>query len=249
MKKLLLLITALFLLVSVDGQILRYSNYTAPGGGDEDAFPQILSGTAVSDTNDYNKTSQYITMPTGVEEGDLILVFVSIDDAATVSIGDGIGWTIESQTSYSTNITGAVVWKIATETNLLTLTTSTAQASMAQAYRISDFYADNPLTVTYATGAADRYPDPPANTGEYGADDYLWFTIACGDAYDSYATSAPADFSDLIVTYAALGGTSSLSVANREYNTGDEYNPGTFTMYSATGDQWVTFTVIVNPAQ
>ena len=30
MKKLLLLITALFLLVSVEGQILRYSNYTAP---------------------------------------------------------------------------------------------------------------------------------------------------------------------------------------------------------------------------
>ena len=30
MKKLLLLITALFILASVEGQILRYSNYTAP---------------------------------------------------------------------------------------------------------------------------------------------------------------------------------------------------------------------------
>ena len=37
MKKLLLLITALFLLVSVDGQILRYSNYTAPTPPEEPA--------------------------------------------------------------------------------------------------------------------------------------------------------------------------------------------------------------------
>lgn len=35
MKKLLLLITGLLLLFSVEGQILRYSNYTAPPSGDE----------------------------------------------------------------------------------------------------------------------------------------------------------------------------------------------------------------------
>ena len=43
MKKLLLLITALFLLVSVEGQILRYSNYTAlpSEGGSNDLLDSL----------------------------------------------------------------------------------------------------------------------------------------------------------------------------------------------------------------
>jgi hypothetical protein len=44
MKKLLLLITALFILASVEGQILRYSNYTAPTPPEEPSgeFPDSL---------------------------------------------------------------------------------------------------------------------------------------------------------------------------------------------------------------
>lgn len=48
MKKLLLLITALFILASVEGQILRYSNYTAP------APPEEPSGGITDDFEAYS---------------------------------------------------------------------------------------------------------------------------------------------------------------------------------------------------
>lgn len=46
MKKLLLLITALFILASVEGQILRYSNYTAPV---TDGNPEMITNGNFND--------------------------------------------------------------------------------------------------------------------------------------------------------------------------------------------------------
>lgn len=51
MKKLLLLITALFILASVEGQILRYSNYTTPTPPEPEGPAEMLNNTTMDTTD------------------------------------------------------------------------------------------------------------------------------------------------------------------------------------------------------
>ena len=249
MKKLLLLITGLLLLFSVDGQILRYSNYTAPAPQAErpdtiGIIDDIVTSVGV------DATSHPIDLPGGLLTGDLILVFFSCDGNPTVSINTGVsgeGWTIESYAYGTTAVTGAVIWKISDGTDALTLTTNQAQVSNTQAYGLYNVNASDPITVTSATGASGN-PNPPSNTGAYGAVDYLWFAVAAADSYASLATAGPADFYGFLATSINVGGSSSINSAYRSLNTAGAYDPGTFTI-TPTDEQWAAFTVIVNPAE
>ena len=92
MKKLLFFITALFLLVSVEGQILRYSNYTAPAEGDYYAeFQTVYDAFAAkphADTAAFMETLVYSLDTLDFEGGesvwdrmDLFYVFAGRDGA------------------------------------------------------------------------------------------------------------------------------------------------------------------------
>ena len=248
MKKLLLLITGLLLLFSVEGQILRYSNYVAPIPEELGPFPIVTSITETT-TNSTDVSSHPIYLPVTTSTGDLLVVFFASDGNPGLSIDAGDsseGWVIENSNVSSTTVRGAVIWTIVDETESLTLSTTTGQISMAQTYRITNYETSDPISITHAvwpTGAAN----PPSNTGDYSADDYLWIVAYAGDSYDSRASAAPADFSDLAVTGVSVGGGCSVSSAQREHNTADAYDPGAFTMTVA--DEWVAWTVIINPIQ
>jgi len=210
-------------------------------------FPQIETGTQKGSNSDptYNHS---ITMPVGAQVGDLILVYFACDGDEVFTINEGVSglnWTIEDQEIYSTYITGGVIWKIAEGSDALTLTTGNLEESSFVSYRISGIYASNPITVTVATGSSTNF-DPPENTGEYGAVNYLWMVFAAADC-DVVASVAPADFNNLVTQFADHAiGSASCSIADREHNTGGAYNPGTFT---SDTEQWVCFTIIVNPEQ
>jgi len=140
---------------------------------------------------------------------------------------------------------GAVIWKIAEGSDALTITSVNYEESTFISYRISGFHSSNPMTVTNATGNSTNW-DPPENTGEYGAVNYLWIVFAATDD-DVVASVAPADFNNLVTQFADHAiGSASCSIADREHNTGGAYNPGTFT---SDTEQWVCFTIIVNPEQ
>jgi len=247
MKKLLLLITALFILASVEGQILRYSNYTAPTP--PVSRPDTIGVIDIAITEvEVDATSHSINMPEGLINGDLILVFFSCDGNPAVSVNtetSGSGWTIESYGYGTTAVTGAIIWKISDGTDVLTLTTDKAQVSNTQAYGLYNADETDPITVTSANGATGN-PNPPSNTGAYGAVDYLWFVVAAVDTYASLATAAPADFYGFHTTSIDVGGSCSINSAYRSLNTADAYDPGTFTI-TPVDEQWVAFTVIVNP--
>ena len=242
MKRLLLLLTGLLLLLSAEGQILRYSNATAP--------EEPSAGIEIVDTEvtsiELDGTSHSINMPTGLSAGDLILVFFASDGVPAISINTGVSgnnWTIEADHVSGTAASGAVIWKIAEGSDALTLTTDAAQQTKANAYGLSGVDASDPITVTEAAGN-NVSPNPPSNTGLLGAVDYLWFAVA---AIDSYITisAVPTDFDNLLSTNYNIGGSCSINSAYRYHNTASAYDPDVFT--SSGGDEWVTFTVIVNP--
>ena len=214
-----------------------------------DAFPSIVSVTETL-TNSTDRTSHPITMPTSVDEGNLLVVFFSHDGGPTTSIdtdNSDDGWTLADNELYGANNGGTVLWKIAdSDGDTLTLTTSNAQISVAQTYRITGFDSGDPLKVTAANSGTGE-PDPPSNTGDYAADDYLWIVAYGGDGQTSFATAAPDDFIGLETTIIAAGGACSVNTAYRMYNVNGAYDPGTFTMNAA--EEWVVWTVIINPVQ
>jgi hypothetical protein len=216
-----------------------------------DAFPSIVSVTETL-TNNSDRTSHPITMPGTVEEGDLLLVFFGNDGDPTISIDNDnsdSGWTIESTVTVGTGFTGTIVWKIAdADGDTLTLTlTGSSQISVAQTYRITNFDSSDPIKVTSAWGLSTNDADPPANTGDYSADDYLWIVYYGADGYTSYATAAPADFTGLETTYIETSGACSVNSAWRKHNVNGSYDPGIFTRNAA--EEWAAFTVIINPIQ
>ena len=245
MRKLIFGTILLLLPIICFGQLVKTSVIAASGSG-VSGFPQILAGTVTGETNAPAFYRHVITMPDGVQVGDLILVLFACDGAETMSIYAGSNWTIEDQGTRATDqVTGAVVWKIAEGSDQLTLLGTSTESASFMVFRLSNFETTNPLTITKAD-AISTNPDPPSNTGEYGAVNYLWMAFVASGA-DVVATVAPADFGNLS-TYVWSGGTTgaNISQARREYNFADAYDPGTFTMDSQA---WVCFNIIINPVQ
>jgi len=91
MKKLLLLITGLLLLFSVEGQILRYSNYTAPTN---QSTNMLANGTF--DSGDYWSTSNTWSIGSGVAT-----CATSASPSALYQIGTDMITDLEPSTNYT----------------------------------------------------------------------------------------------------------------------------------------------------
>lgn len=222
-----------------------------------DAFPSIVSVTETL-TNSTDRTSHPITMPGTVDEGDLLLVFFAADatnDTDPVSIdtdNSDDGWTDYNPSIAASTVVSKIFWKIAdSDGDTLTVLTNEAQISSSQTYRITNFESTDPIDIVGHTSGGSQYPDPPAATGAYGADDYLWIVFYGADSYTSYATAAPTDFTGLEITYidtGESGGSCSLNSAYRKYNVNGAYDPGTFTS-NVANEAWQAYTIIINPIQ
>jgi len=227
---------------SVGGKILFIGHKVSSNVARIPVFPQILTGT----TDGYvtNVGSVAVTMPTGVAAGDLILVFIGNRYGSVLAVNTGVSgnnWNIEHQTVATDNPTAAIIWKIAEASNALTLTITPNGNCNYVAYRISDFNAADPLTVTAGEITVATNFDPPANQGAYGTLKYLW--MGCAYSANASATVAPTDFGDLYVN--DYNGDSQ-SVAWREYEYGSSYDPGAFT---SPGGTYIALTCIINPIE
>lgn len=237
------------------GTFLKTGNYFTSAPSLPNPFPQIISVTETT-TNISDRTSHAITMPAEVDEGDLLIVLFSSDattETDPISIDEDNsddGWTNANPSVAATSVVVDVFWKIAdSDGDTLTVLTNNAQMSVAQTYRITNFESSDPVKITFASSpTGDQYPNPPSGTGDYGADDYLWIVAYGGDAWDSYATAAPDNFTGLETTYVNQASICSINSAYREYNVNGAYDPGTFTA-NTSDEAWMTYTIIVNPIQ
>lgn len=210
------------------------------------AAAPVVEDTATSTTTN-NSTSHSVTMPTGVESGDLLLVFCGLDGTPTLS---ATGWTsLVSQAHSGTSdiFHGFYRESDGTEGSAVTFTSSASEKGGCVAYRISG--AEDPGTqapeISTAALGSSTSPDPSSVTPAGGADDYLY--IAVTSANRRSFTGFPATYlgtgsaesgslgTDAGVGFGHLGTTGSTSE-----------DPGAFTIDST--DTWAAFTVAVTPA-
>lgn len=218
------------------------------GAGIGQAFP-IVETTATSvEVSDI--TSHTVNYPTGISSGDLLIAIFTADSNPVITFPGG--WTtffnkVEAGTS---NTRTAAAWLDAagTETGTFTVTTSTAQASAHNVYRISG--AANPSTQppegsSGASGLSST-PNPDSLTPTGGTKKYLWIALAGGDGASlDPLTAGPSGYSGFIENGSGASGDSTLGSAWLQNEAASE-DPGTFT---ATGsDRWVAGTIAVHPA-
>lgn len=163
-------------------------------------------------------------MPT-VSNGDLMVVVITTDGDPTVTESGGAGWTKMGQTSQSTNVTGAIFWKVADGSgDNFTAALTASEALSAVAFRIVNYGtpAGLPITGTATTGSAGDV-NPPNHTPPGGAKNYLWIVTNHGD--DARTVNAAPTNYDEIATQLGVSGGAGTSTAQRELNAASE-NPG-----------------------
>jgi hypothetical protein len=205
--------------------------------------PVDVAGTSQGRTTTTNTTSHAITMPTGIQAGDLLLCVFSVDAAPTVSVNTGVSgdnWKKLGQASYSTTVTGAVFWKIAEGSDALTLTTTSSEQSSHIVYRIS---GGKSVSGTSANGSSTN-SNPPSHTGHNGTEKYLWIATRSGDSTIN-ATVAPSNMGSLVAYAAAGTGGASTAVAS-VVSEASSFDPSTFT---SSSEQWVSWTIAVSASE
>lgn len=190
-------------------------------------------------------TSHYINLPSGINAGDLLLVFFTCDGGEVTILvntsSSGTKWTkLDEYASFAN--TAACFSKIAEASNVLVLTTNSSESSTYIVYRISGTGLSNPV-VQYNEGSTVN-ADPPSVTPVFGNKEYLWIVYGGFDG-TVIPSAAPSGFTGLITEQSAYAEQPSSASAYDENQTSSAYDPGAFTSSST---YWVTFTVCIAPA-
>lgn len=200
-------------------------------------YPTIVARSWGRDT--ISGTSHSVTLPSGIESGDLLLAFWACDSDED-GAGDheaSAGWT-RLDIDTNTGIVGAVYYKIADGSDSLTITTTDGELGCFVCMRIVN--AGTPESTS--TNSSGTNADPPLHTPSGGSAKYLWVAAAAFDANAVLdVTAGPGGYSSLINQPQLSGAGVRLAVANFKSESSSE-NPGTFT---STTEQWVAFTVSV----
>lgn len=206
-------------------------------------FPQTVFPTVVSTASGAQSaadvTIHSISLPKA-PKGDLLLVVFSVDGNPTVSVNtalSGSAWNELGQASNGNTVKGAIFWKIAEGSDVLTLSTSVAERSSHIVYRIKDGLSVSG-SVTNGNGANSN---PPSHTPSDGTRSYLWIATRSGDGNNVVASVFPTNFSNLITQGVANNGGANTNTAIRQFEA-NTLDPGSFT---SPNEQWVSFTLAV----
>lgn len=206
-------------------------------------FPTV-QGRA-SSVNNTAATSHPVTLPAGIQAGELLLIFFSESAGTGATVNAPAGWTKLVESNNGANNGLAVLYRFAdgSEGTSVTVTTSGSTKSSHLSYRISG--ASSPVTSTPATGASTA-PNPPQLIPSDGKLPYLWFAVAGWDGTPT-ATAYPTNYTNGQQTGTSGGqATTNCGVAAAERQlTADSEDPGAFTL--SASDDWVAFTIAVPP--
>jgi hypothetical protein len=198
---------------STDSQWLKVQAAGAGGW----TFPQVTSITPSifnTDTTNHN-----VAMPATVAAGDLLLVLFTNDGSATVTTPGG--WTaLFSQVEANSRVRASAYAMIAAGTEggtTVNFQTSAVEQAAAQVYRIlaADWYGssvNDGVAVGAGSQATSQYPDPPAVTPAWGADNTLWIAYI-GYSSTATVTSYSTNYGNGTWTQSSTGGKASAEVA------------------------------------
>ncbi|MEN8615415.1 hypothetical protein ABFB09_09145 [Dehalogenimonas sp. THU2] len=239
---------------SVAGDIVaKDSAFTLASDGAGSVTASITSAsspTKGTTTNSYNPDSlstHSITMPSGVESGDMLIVLVTVNySVAGITLTFPAGWNqIYAENVGGANVSGYAYYKVSdgSEGASISVNASTSCLLGSQAYRI-DNGGGIPTATISTTGSPGTSPNPPSHTA--GTNDNVWLAVTHYQNPSYNVTGYPSGYTSISQ---GLGGSpaASIKVASG-YKTSTNYteDPGAF---SATGSiNFVTTTIAIGPS-
>jgi hypothetical protein len=204
------------------------------------AFPTIQTQSSGGDTAG---TSHTVTLPSGIQTGDyLLIVFTSAGNgAATIPAG----WTSAWNDTDFNAVRHVGCWRVAdgSEGSSVSFTTANSVVSSYVAYRISDADTATAPAVGGKTLVSGSSANPSSLTSGFGAVDTLWIALVQWNAAQT-VSSYPTNYSGGTTGSSSTGNVRT-GVAYRQLNASSE-DAGAFTMSgSITG---VTRTIAIKPA-
>lgn len=212
------------------------------------AFPTVAATNSTADSA--NATNHTVNLPTGISNGNLLLVTIACRNSTT-TITFPAGWTIVGSEwttggSASAHSRMALYRRTAdgSEGSTISVTTDVSNSCASISKRITGHHtSSNPELGTAATGDSTT-PDPPSLTPSWGAEDTLWVAMS-GKGAGGSASGYPTNYSQNQLSVPTTSGTNAaLYWAERELN-GTSDDPGTFTQSSAV---WGAQTLAIRPA-
>lgn len=148
-------------------------------------FPVVRSSANSSESG----TSHAVTMPSGIEVDNLLVVFFGCD-ASTITVPSG--WTVRGEQLNGTGVRRlAIITKRAEGSDTLTVTTSGTTASGHTAYRME---TNNDIELAFFTNAGfGTTGDCPALTPAGGSQKYTWISAI---TFTGTLTSYPANYTN-----------------------------------------------------
>lgn len=210
------------------------------------AFPSIA---ATNTTNGAAATNKSCNLPSGIQSGNLLLLWIRSNGADTHTTPSGWSDLVKNNTADASDDTTSLFYKIASGSEGSTVTVNgTASLKFSSlSWRVTGAHQTTAPNVATATGTSST-PDPPSLTPSGGTKDYLWIAIY-GIEGTSTLSSYPANYSSNQITVATSGSTAATNsrsgAAARQLNASSE-NPGTFT--ASASEDWTAVTVAVYPA-
>jgi hypothetical protein len=214
------------------------------------AFPAVQT-TAESATTTAS-TSHTVTMPSGVAAGDFLLILGAQVTTTDFTLA---GWS--ELLNENVNRGGLVYAKIADGSEGASVTISSVGSTKPAwiAYRITGAADPTVTAPTLSTVATGTSVNPNATTCNPGVSaDYLWisfYTLAGEEADDdTWTTSAPASYTNLLQKTAGTAGTNTsgvLASAERQLTASSE-DAGSFTTVTSVNNTWRAFTIAIPPS-
>jgi len=200
-------------------------------------FPTVV--TTNKGTNGAT-TSHTINLPSGIEVGDLLLVFFATDGDNTIT--NWGGFTELDQQKDTKDVFGAVGFKVAVGSDTLTITTSVSEPSSYVTFRIAGWESDfNPEISIYVYGTTD-VPNSSSVTPSWAQDNTLWISTCMNDSNSTITVYPWADNNDNQAGGAV--GDCGVGVCSDNLNSISE-DPSAFTLNDA--EQWFAWTIAVAP--
>lgn len=183
-------------------------------------------------------TSRSAVLPSGIVAGELLLLWLVIDAAATYT---ATGWTEVLNAAQGSDVRGVLLRKTAAGSDTLTIDTGSSVVVHQQSWRFAN--AGTPTGTTAAASSTNA--DPPEHTPAGGSAKYYWLVLAGWDGNSATFNTLntwPADTGARRIVPRREQTLAVTSAACERLLEASAFNPSAWTSDS---EQWVAATVAI----
>lgn len=208
-------------------------------------IPSVVEYVLYSDSAD--GTSHIVNLPTGIQEGDLLLALGAMDGNPGYSWP--VGWIeLFDANGPSNAVRGGGAYKFAQEgeSGTLTVTTSASEGGGILLLVIRGHHETQAPSVSSNVNATTSTPDPPdLNPGSWATENTLWIASVAFDG-DVSASSIPTGYRDKqTARWANASGAGRVTAVKRSEAANED--PGTFTL--SASEETSSRTIGIRPSQ